>query len=533
MKNIKLKISIAIIVALIILLGNMSYSLASGQYNIIFDPNGGTMDSTTIQINNGEPYGELPVPTREGYTFNGWYLKNYQVLENVESFYDDYFSRNVLRLSCGPATSNGQFTNGRVLEFDVTIGNTVPVGIDINDNDITSSEFVIEGNRVYGTIIITDEHYRRWGNNSYSFLDINCANSVETYTINNAKLYESTSSSTSGEEIKSDSIFNESSDTALIADWIEDVYCTVDFDSNGAKEDIPQRTIRLGEKVTEPTKPTKDNFEFDAWYSDRELTKKFSFDTAVTENIVLFAKWNPVFQDVMIEMTEGLDLEDDSFTAIQSVALEFVAYKMYTVSQVDRTVFEVKDKAGKTLFIVDNGVVSLSNEVSYLDNVEYILTDAEKEEIIDEYGDCFINKITIIYGTAPETVQYKIVEGMNQTYTRGDTSSLNVKADGPLSKFVSLKVDGVVVDESNYLKAEGSTVVSLKPEYINTLAVGEHTLTFVYTNGEVSTNFTIAEKVTSEDVANPKTGDLITIWLGIFAISTIGLIGSFKGIKRK
>lgn len=40
---------------------------------VTFDPNGGTVDVTTKQIYYNQPYGELPTPTRTGYTFDGWY----------------------------------------------------------------------------------------------------------------------------------------------------------------------------------------------------------------------------------------------------------------------------------------------------------------------------------------------------------------------------------------------------------------------------------------------------------------------------
>ena len=38
-----------------------------------FDANGGTVDIQNKNYINNEAYGELPTPTREGYTFNGWY----------------------------------------------------------------------------------------------------------------------------------------------------------------------------------------------------------------------------------------------------------------------------------------------------------------------------------------------------------------------------------------------------------------------------------------------------------------------------
>lgn len=88
---------------------------------------------------------------------------------------------------------------------------------------------------------------------------------------------------------------------------------------------------------------------------------------------------------------------------------------------------------------------------------------------------------------------YKILEGENQTYS----GSLTVRANGDFSKFTGIKVDGDIVDASNYDAKSGSTVVTLKENYLSALSAGDHTLTFVYSDGEISTNFTTAERGTS------------------------------------
>ena len=46
------------------------------KYIVTFDPDGGTLSQTSKEVSYHEPYGELPVPTREGYTFKGWNGKN-------------------------------------------------------------------------------------------------------------------------------------------------------------------------------------------------------------------------------------------------------------------------------------------------------------------------------------------------------------------------------------------------------------------------------------------------------------------------
>jgi len=42
-------------------------------FTVTFNPNGGTVSPTTKTVTYGNTYGDLPTPTRTGYTFEGWY----------------------------------------------------------------------------------------------------------------------------------------------------------------------------------------------------------------------------------------------------------------------------------------------------------------------------------------------------------------------------------------------------------------------------------------------------------------------------
>lgn len=45
-------------------------------YTLTFDANGGKCETTSIEVQNATPVGELPTPTRTGFDFDGWYLEN-------------------------------------------------------------------------------------------------------------------------------------------------------------------------------------------------------------------------------------------------------------------------------------------------------------------------------------------------------------------------------------------------------------------------------------------------------------------------
>lgn len=144
---------------------------------------------------------------------------------------------------------------------------------------------------------------------------------------------------------------------------------------------------------------------------------------------------------------------------------------------------------------------------------------------------------------------YEIVSGDNQVIEAEENEDLVIKSNGSLEKFVKLLVDGVEVDESNYTLEPGSTILTLKSAFLNTLSAGNHTVTFVYNDGAVDANFRVASVDTTTDSttggdttatetttgdstsnkkssSNPRTGDKIMIWVSIFTISTLGIAAS-------
>jgi|GEM_PF-3251425 len=93
--------------------------------------------------------------------------------------------------------------------------------------------------------------------------------------------------------------------TANVSRWAWGAYVTVDlgkaigtpvvytitFNSNDGTSVAPQN-VNAGEKLTEPTPaPTREGFTFDGWYEDSTFSTKFNFDTPITDNMTLYAKW--------------------------------------------------------------------------------------------------------------------------------------------------------------------------------------------------------------------------------------------------
>ena len=144
--------------------------------------------------------------------------------------------------------------------------------------------------------------------------------------------------------------------------------------------------------------------------------------------------------------------------------------------------------------------------------------------------------------TTPKFV-YEIIEGANSSYQKGTDNGITIKTNGKFNKFEGIEVDGEVVDKSNYIAKDGSTVVTLKTDYLNTLSIGEHKIKFIYDDGEVETTFKVIGNGETENndgkLTNPKTGDLsnTTLWIvgmivsGILFVIVLGC--KIKGTKRK
>jgi len=76
----------------------------------------------------------------------------------------------------------------------------------------------------------------------------------------------------------------------LYAKWTINTY-SVSFNSNGGSA-VAGQTIAYYSFATLPSAaPTKTGYGFSGWYSDSTLATAFSFSTAITANITLYAKW--------------------------------------------------------------------------------------------------------------------------------------------------------------------------------------------------------------------------------------------------
>ena len=202
----------------------------------------------------------------------------------------------------------------------------------------------------------------------------------------------------------------------------------------------------------------------------------------------------------------------------------------------------VKDVDGAT--ITPNGVVA----VSYGEDKEFTITANSGYKLVkvlvdgtdktaDMVGDTL--KLTNIRSdinleVVVEKIVYEVTEGANQKYTitKNNEAKFKINADFRLFDDGKVYVDNELVDPKNYTAESGSTIITLKKEFVDTLSVGEHTLKVLFNDGgEAITTFNVAKVTVPTD--NPQTGDNIGFYIISGILSIVGLAGAGIFYRRK
>ena len=102
----------------------------------------------------------------------------------------------------------------------------------------------------------------------------------------------------------------------------------------------------------------------------------------------------------------------------------------------------------------------------------------------------------------------KITAGDGAAVTQGEKKELSFTSDASFADFVRVELDGTALDEKNYAKREGSTIITLNRDFVAALSVGEHTLAIVSQHGTATAKFTVkakpAETATPQPTVTPQ-----------------------------
>uniref|UniRef100_UPI001FD1AED0 InlB B-repeat-containing protein n=1 Tax=Lysinibacillus boronitolerans TaxID=309788 RepID=UPI001FD1AED0 len=209
-------------------------------YTVRFDVAGGSPVSNQTVVHEGKASQPTPAPTKAGHIFEGWYTS--------------------------PAYTTPYDFNSAITRHTTIYAKWIPitytVRFDVNGGSAVSNQTVEHGKKASQ---LAQEPTKA----GYTFGGWYISNAYTTpYDFNSA--------------------INEN--TTIYAKWIPGMY-TVRFDVDGGSA-ISDQTVEYGEKASQPKiEPTKAGYTFVGWYTNNAYTTPFKFDTAITANTVIYAKW--------------------------------------------------------------------------------------------------------------------------------------------------------------------------------------------------------------------------------------------------
>ena len=190
-------------------------------------------------------------------------------------------------------------------------------------------------------------------------------------------------------------------------------------------------------------------------------------------------------------------------------------------------------------------------------NIEYWYCDGCKKYFSDAAAKAEITEAATVTAKLPP----KITAGDGATVTQGEKKELSFTSDASFADFLRVELDGTTLDEKNYTKKEGSTIITLNRDFVAALSVGEHTLAIVSQHGTATAKFTVKAKpaetatpqptVTPQPTAQPqqtaqpqptvqpvspipRTGDTANpaLWFALLIVSGLALAAIFV-LRRK
>lgn len=201
----------------------------------------------------------------------------------------------------------------------------------------------------------------------------------------------------------------------------------------------------------------------------------------------------------------------------------------------------ITSKITKPATCTENGVTTYTAKAIFQDE-EY--TDQKEAADIPATGHSYEDGVCTVCGEPDPEFSPVIIAGADSTWQKGSDSGLSFTSNAAFADFLGVQVDGKDVDQSNYEKEEGSTVVTLKAAYLETLAEGEHDFAIVSKTGIAATQFTVLAAAEGEqgatqtpdgdsDTDKPGTDDSanLILWVSLLLVSGAGVFGAIY--KRK
>lgn len=163
-------------------------------------------------------------------------------------------------------------------------------------------------------------------------------------------------------------------------------------------------------------------------------------------------------------------------------------------------------------------------------NIEYWYCEVCNKYFSDEKAEHEITLENTIIAKLP-----KFVSGANQEWTKGSKEGLTFKIDTDIKEFKKVLVDGKELKDTDYDIKSGSTILTLKPSFLDTLSAGKHKIRFEFNTGSVEAYFTVKDKENSSQTESANTGvqNKYGLWIVLLLVAAGGLAGFGILSKRR
>jgi uncharacterized repeat protein (TIGR02543 family) len=218
----------------------------TNQVTVTWDAMGGTVSKKTSTVTYGEPYGTMPVPTKKGYTFAGWYTMPEGGRRVVETD------------SVSVAGSHSLYAHWNPL--------SVTVHFHGNGGTITEERKLVSYGQTYGVLPNAEKSgctFLGWYTEAYG-----------------------------GSQIKADDIVTALSPIMLYARWRGKV-STVSFDPRGGTMPAQTKEVAASELYGTLPVPVREGYTFDGWTLTPDGKDRIEEGTVVTADYphTLYAQW--------------------------------------------------------------------------------------------------------------------------------------------------------------------------------------------------------------------------------------------------
>ena len=265
-------------------------------HTVTFVSNGGT-EIAPKEVVNGLKINEPSKPTKDKYIFRGWYEE--ATFNTKFDFYNTPITSDMTLYAKWEAANSineirlvGNYQYGSVPEGTLPSFNprttTDSITID-NTNSYwvkRTSTTSLWGGFAGNTPVAYNDGKTNYG---YTFRVV--ANDGYQLDYSNLKVFYNEGEVTSTVEVSKGYSWGAYVTVDLGKANGTPVVYTITFNSNDGSS-VESQNVNAGEKLTEPTPaPTKEGFTFDGWYEDSTFSKKFDFNTPITDSMTLYAKW--------------------------------------------------------------------------------------------------------------------------------------------------------------------------------------------------------------------------------------------------